>query len=618
MSVGRIILKILKTIWGVLDIIVDIIVLAFIALTLVLIVGASVKQPHVPDRAALVVNPQGALVEQISGDPAERAFNRLVGRPVRAQTRLHNVVTAIRTAESDSRIKALVIDPRRMAPAGLAELETIGGAIEAFKQSGKPVYAVLDSPGQSQYYLASLANRVFLNPRGAVTLTGFGVYREYFKDAIDKLAIDWNVFRVGKFKSYVEPFTRNSMSKAAQKADSALLDVLWGSYRESVAAARGISAQSIQDYVNDMPAKLAAVNGDAAKLAVKAGLVDKLATHDQIGAIIAAKAGVGTSSGRFRRIGFRGYLTATGALGHSSRDTHQQVAVIVAEGDILAGNQPPGRIGGRSLSRMIRKARVDRNVKAMVLRVDSPGGSAFASQLILRQIQLMEKAGKPVVVSMGNVAASGGYWISMAADRIYAHPTTITGSIGILGMFPTFEDSLAKLGIHNDGIGTTKLAGDFRPTRPLSPEAKKVFQLTIKHGYNRFVKMVSKTRHLPLDQVKKIAQGRVWSGKDAKRLGLIDDFGGLQDATRAAAQLAGIAKHYRVRYIKQPLSFGAQLLRAFSRRATLAFGTMGDADGWTPAKGLVSRMQRLVKRVGRLNDPNGMYAWCFCARPMER
>ncbi|HET6724487.1 MAG TPA: signal peptide peptidase SppA [Gammaproteobacteria bacterium] len=617
MAAGRMILRVLKGIWGVLDVIVDLLVLAFAAILVLFLVSASVNRPQVPASAALVLNPQGDLVEQYSGDPVQRAVDRMLGRDVRPQTRMRDVLAAIREAETDPRIKAMLIDSRHMAPAALSKLQTIGDAIHEFKSTGKPVFAVLDAPGQSQYYLASMADKVFLNPHGTVAITGFGVYREYFKDAIDKLAIDWNVFRVGKYKSYVEPFTRNSMSKPAAEADKALLDVLWGSYQKNVAAARGLKPGAVASYVNDMPKNLAAVDGDSAKLAMEAGLVDKLATHDQVASAVAAVAGVGPGGDGFNQIGFRDYLVATGELNRKSASANE-VAVIVAEGDILAGNQPPGTIGGESLSRLIRNARNNGNVKAVVLRVDSPGGSAFASQLILRQVQLTKAAGKPVIVSMGSVAASGGYWISMAADRIYAHPTTITGSIGILGMFPTFQDSLAKLGIHNDGIGTTKLSGDFRPTRAMSPEAKKIFQLTINHGYDRFVGMVAKTRHLSIDRVQEIAQGRVWSGKDAKRLGLIDEFGGLKDAIKAAAQLAGIANGYTVHYVEQPLSFMDRLLRGLSQQARGLAGPLIEANSWTPAKQMFSRLHDLVSQVARFNDPRGVYAYCFCALSMER
>ncbi|HET7371211.1 MAG TPA: signal peptide peptidase SppA [Gammaproteobacteria bacterium] len=607
--------RVLKGIWATLDVVVDLLVLGLIALVVLFIVAANLGGPHVPASAALVVNPQGELVEQYSGEPVARAVDKLMGRNGKPQTRLRDVLAAIRTAETDPRIKALVIDPRQMAPASLTKLQAIGDAIQEFKTTGKPVFAITDAPGQSQYYLAAMAGKVFLNPYGAVSITGFGVYREYFKDAIDKLAIDWNVFRVGKYKSFVEPFTRNSMSEAAQEADKALLDVLWGSYQKDIAEARGLKPEAIGAYVNEMPKNLAAVGGDTAQLALHAGLVDALATHHEVHAAVAAAVGSLPNSDSFNQIGLRNYLIATGALNHN-RASPNQVAVIVAEGDILSGSQPPGRIGGESLSRLIRNARNNDHVKAIVLRVDSPGGSAFASELILRQVQLTRAAGKPVIVSMGSVAASGGYWISMAADRIYASPTTITGSIGILGMFPTFQDSLAKLGIHNDGIGTTPLSGDFRPTRAMSPAAKKIFQLTIDHGYEQFVSKVAKTRHLPIEKVKEIAQGRVWSGADAKRLGLIDEFGDLNDATKAAAQLAGIADGYTVRYIEPPLSFTSRLLMGLSQQARSVFGPlMGPRS--SPAEQVFSRLRGFVGQIARFNDPNGIYAYCFCKAPLE-
>jgi protease-4 len=608
-------LNVLRGVWGVLDVVVDIVVLALVLLFIVMILSLGPRVPHVPSSAALVINPQGELVEQFSGDPAQRALDRLLGRGTRTQTRLRDIIEAIHTAETDPRIKALVIDPDDMRSAALADLQAIGAAITEFKGSDKPVFAYADSLDQAQYYLATYADHIMLNPQGGVLLTGLGAYREYFKDALDKLGVDWNVFRVGKYKSYVEPFTRNDMSPAAKEADGALLATLWGSYQDHVVAARHFKAGAVDDYIAKLPDELAAAGGDMAQLALKQGLVDKLTTRDEMHAAIAKVAGAGPGGQGYNQVDFLDYLHATAAARADSGRSPDQVGVIVAEGDILDGNQPPGTIGGDSLSRLIREARDDKQVKALVLRVDSPGGSAFASELIRRQIELTKAAGKPVVVSMGAVAASGGYWISMAGDRIYASPTTITGSIGILGMFPTFQKTLAKIGIHNDGVGTTPLSGDFRPTRAMSSQAKKIFQLTIDHGYQEFVSKVANARHLGLDKVKQIAQGRVWSGADAKRLGLIDEFGELPDAIKAAAQLAGIAQNYSVHYIQPPLSLGARLLIGLSQQAEIAPAAPGSLRE-SPAARTLARLRGFVAGIGRFNDPNGIYAYCFCRLPL--
>lgn len=614
MAAGHWFLSVLKGVWATLDVIVDLVVLALILLAAVIAISVGTHRPRVPASAALVINPQGELVEQYSGDPAGRALDRLLGRNARPQTRLRDVVAAIRYAQTDSRIKALVIEPDKLGPASLSDLQAIGDAVKAFKSTHKPVFAFADSLDQSQYHLAALADHVVLQPQGAVMLTGFGAYREYFKDALDKLGVDWNVFRVGKYKSYVEPFTRNDMSPAAKEANRALLDTLWGSYRNDVAKARHLQVDAVTAYAAKMPDNLAAAGGDMARMALKRHLVDKLATHDEMQAMAAKAAGTGAGGHGFSQIGFLDYLKATAGARERDEQAPNQVGVIVAEGDILTGDQPPGAIGADSLSRLIRKARYDDRIKALVLRVDSPGGSAFASDLILHQIKLTQHEGKPVVISMGAVAASGGYWISMSGDRIYARPTTITGSIGILGMFPTFQKTLAKIGIHNDGIGTTPLSGDFRLERPMSAQAKKIFQLTIDHGYDEFVNKVATARHLDVDQVKKIAQGRVWSGRDAKRLGLIDEFGGLSAAIKGAAQLAGIGAGYSIRYIKPPLSFGARLLIGLSRDARYAFGPLLPARSLSVGSRLLDRLRRFTTRIRRFNDPNGVYAYCFCGR----
>ncbi|HEX5340797.1 MAG TPA: signal peptide peptidase SppA [Gammaproteobacteria bacterium] len=564
----------------------------------------------VPSSAALVVDPQGALVEQISGDPAQRALNRLMGQKQRPQTRLRDVVAAIEQAKSDHRIKALVLETDQLDSAGMADLQDIGHAIRDFKHSGKPVFALGDSYSQAQYYLAAMADTVFIHPQGQVFLRGFGIYQPYFKDALNKLGVDWNIFRVGKYKSAVEPFMLNGMSADAREDWGGVLKVLWNQYQTDVTGARKLKPDALTGYINAITKNLDAVKGDTAELALKSRLVDKIADNDEMEAAVTKV--VGESRHSFRQIDFRDYLKAMDD-GTQTRDTgSDEVGVIIAAGDIKAGEQPPGSIGGDSTSELIRKARHDSNIKAVVLRVDSPGGSAFASDLILREIELTKQAGKPVVVSMGNVAASGGYWISMAGDEIFASPTTLTGSIGIFGMIPTFQNTLAKLGVHTDGVGTTSLSDAFDLTQPMSSQMKHLVQSSVDHGYQIFITKVAHNRNMKVDAVNDIAQGRVWSGLEAKKLGLVDKFGDLQDAIGAAAKLGKLGDHYAVRYIEKPLSFTDRLLigMANDSRSSVATGLLPGSN--LAAMPFYGQMLKLADTLKAFTDPRGVYAYCFC------
>ena len=590
--------------------------ITFIVIVILVAVFGS-HRPAVPTSAALVVDPQGNLVEQYSGDPAQRAIARLLGQKQRPQTRLRDVVAAIEHAKNDHRIKALVLETDEMGGGGflggaaLSDLQDIGRAIRDFKKTGKPVFALGDSYNQSQYYLASMANTVFIHPQGQVFLHGYGIYQPYFKDALDKLGVEVNIFRVGKYKSAVEPFMLNGMSPDARSDWGGVVDQLWNTYQQDVTKARGLKPDALNNYINNTDTELAAVGGDSAALALKTGLVDKIDSEDQMAAAVTKV--VGEANHTFRQIDFRNYLQAV--TEGAQRAGGNAVGVIVAAGDIMPGDQPAGSIGGDSTSELIRKARYDNSIKAVVLRVDSPGGSAFASDLILRQIELTKEAGKPVIVSMGSVAASGGYWISMAGDEIYANPTTLTGSIGIFGLFPTFQKTLAKIGVHSDGIGTTPLSDAFDVTRPMSVLMQKAFQLNIDNGYQEFITKVAHNRHMSVDAVNAVAQGRVWSGKEAKRLGLVDKFGNLQDAIAEAAKLGKLGPHYSVRYLEQPRSLMDRLFIAVANNSSLSLGfNLASLLPTTDFSGTpwYAEMLRLANSFKTFTDPRGIYAYCFC------
>ncbi len=411
--------------------------------------------------------------------------------------------------------------------------------------------AYADGYAQSQYYLAAQADEVYLHPEGYLLLEGFGRWRNYYKDGLDRLGVDVHVFRVGEYKSFAEPFLRNDMSPEAREMSQDVYGDLWRDYLSAVASARKIKPADITTTIEGLPERLRATGGDLAKLALQTKLVDRLAPRDEVRRRMIELVGEDKDKKSFRQVDSRTYLRARGG-DRSGAGRGKAVAVVVAKGDILDGSQPAGTIGGESTARIIRRAREDDSVKAVVLRVDSGGGSAFASELIRRECELTRGAGKPVVVSMGSVAASGGYWIATASDEIWASPDTITGSIGIFGIFPTVDKPLAKyLGIHTDGVGTTRFSDVARPDRPLDPAFADVFQQAIDHGYEEFLARVGQARHMTRDQVDKLARGRIWSGQDAKGLGLVDQLGGLDQAIESAAKRAKLEKGFRVFYLEK-------------------------------------------------------------------
>jgi protease-4 len=403
------------------------------------------------------------------------------------------------------------------------------------------------------------------------------------------------------------------MSPAAREADKAWLGTLWDAYQDDVTRARQLPDNALDDYIGHLVSNLKAHDGDTAKLALDAGLVDKLANRDEMRSRLIEVVGEDSDTHSFKQIDFHDYLKSVKAQGKFEHYSANKIGVIVASGTIVNGDQPPGGIGGDSTAELIRRARFDKSIKAIVLRVDSGGGSAFASEIIRHELELTRKAGKPVIVSMGSVAASGGYWISMAGDEIFARPTTITGSIGILGMFPTFQRTLEWAGVHNDGVGTTPLSGALRPDRAMTPEMKQAFQMAIDHGYQEFIHHVAAAREMPVAEVDKIARGRVWSGLDAERLGLVDKLGGFDDAVKAAADKAGVGDDYQLKYVRKPLTPRQQfLLNLLNGSHALVGSVQAPPKPDLPYAQLQRTLARQVKLLSQLNDPRGVYAYCFC------
>jgi protease-4 len=570
--------------------------------------------PVVPRSAALVVEPEGELVEQLSSDPVRRAFGEASGGPA-PETLLKDVIDSIHAARGDARIKLIVLDLGNLAPSGLSKLQEIGAALREFRTSGKRVVIAADSLDQTQYYLAAQAGEVYLDPLGLVYVDGFSYYRMFLKDAIDKLGVDVNVFRAGTFKSYTDQYSRSDMAPSEREESAVWLDTLWNAYQQDVTRARSLPVNALNEYIADEPAALAAVNGDAAKLALQRGLVTALKSRRQLADELKGLVGEDSDSHSFNGIGMSQYLAAVRSKRILKPKSDSRVGIVVAAGEILDGHQPPGSIGGDSTADLLRQARYDTGVKAVVLRIDSPGGSMFASEQILREVKALRKVGKPVVVSMSTYAASGGYYIAAAANQIFASPTTLTGSIGVFSVIPTFQRTLEKLGVKVDGIGTTPLAGDMQLDRALTPATRQILQSSVDHAYGEFLLRVSDGRRKSVEDVDKIAQGRVWAGVDAQRIGLVDHLGGLKDATEAAAKLAELGSNFDVDYIESELSFREELLMQFRSRAVRLARALGLVGPRSEAEAVLDPLLEQARAIARLNDPRGLYAYCWCSEP---
>jgi protease-4 len=576
----------------------------------------SSSAPVVPPRAALVVKPEGQLVEQLSGDAVQRAVENAQGER-RQETLLWDLVEAIRGAASDHRIRVLVLDLDKLQGAGQPELEELASAIGAFRASGKPVIAVGTTYDQDQYYLAAQADKIYLDPSGYVMIEGYSRYPMYFKGLLQKLGVDINVFRVGTFKSAVEIFTRNDMSAADKQQSQAYLGVLWSSYQKAVTRARKLPAGAIESYVSSLPQTVSAANGDAAKVALQAGLVTGLTSKLQVRPQLVRLVGEDKSTGSFNQISAEDYARIIDARKKvHDGDGSKSIGVIVASGDIQDGKAPPGSIGGDSLSALIREARLDKDIKAVVLRVDSGGGSVAASEEIYQELEALRAAGKPLVVSMGDLAASGGYYISAPANQIWASPATLTGSIGIFAIIPNISQMLSKVGVGVDGVGTTPLAGALTIDRPLGPEISGLLQSQIDRGYQEFLDRVSAGRRETPQQIDAIGQGRVWTGADGRRIGLVDRLGTLEDAVKAAAQLAKVSE-YRVEFVQPHFSWAEQFFKQTQARAAGAAASLFHADA--QSLGLMQVADRLdpvardLGQLARFSVPGHLYSYCFCA-----
>lgn len=564
------------------------------------------ETPAVPKQLpqrALLVDIAGPIVEkQRRVHPYDLATRNLFGQQLEMENVLFDIVDQIREGAQDDSINGMVLSLSEMSETSLTKLRYIAKAINEFKATGKKVYAIGGHYNQSQYYLASYADEIFMAPDGAVLLRGYGTYNLYFKDLLQKLDITTHVFRVGTYKSFVEPYTRTDMFEQAKEANAVWLNQLWGAFVDDVASNRGIDANTLSPSTETLLENLKAVDGDFAKLSQSMGLVDELLTRQQIRRKLSEVFG-SDGDDSFNYVSIYDYAPLSFTIPKAD-----QIAVVVASGAIIDGFETDGTIGGDTTAALLREARLNSAVKAVVLRVDSPGGSAFASEVIRNEVEALKEAGKPVVVSMSSVAASGGYWISTSANRILAQPTTITGSIGIFGILTTFEDALAKYGVYSDGIGTTPFAG-VGVTRALPDAVGDIMQLGIENGYQRFISLVASQRNLSIEDVDHIAQGRVWTGYDAMKRGLVDQMGDFDDAVAVAAELANI-NDYSLNWMEEPLSPAEQFIYDLMAQAAVTF----KLDALFP---LPSQMNQLatsalteINNLNNFNDPNGQYALC--------
>jgi protease-4 len=586
--------------------------LAALALIYILL---SPSTPVVPARGALILDPEGIIVDELSGDPVQRALALAQGMSF-GETLLADLVEAVRTGASDERIRALVLDLDGLRGAGLSKLEELADEISRFRATGKPVYAVGNGFTRDQYFLAAAADEILMHPMGLVLIDGYSSYIPYYKSALDKLQVDYNAWTAGEFKSYVEPWTLDGMSDADRLARGAYLGAMWDNYQRDVAAARGLESAALQQYADEFVPLLREMDGDTGRLAVEFGLVDATMPDDLMRQRIRSAVSAGDiagSSDAFPAIRHRDYLTALRATRASGSES-RLIALIVASGTILEGAQPPGSVGAESLSSLIRQAREDQRIRALVLRIDSPGGSAFASEVIRRELEVFRATGKPIVVSMGSVAASGGYWIAMSADEIWASPSTLTGSIGVGATFPTVQRTLERLGVRIDGLGTTALADGMDPFRGISPPMGEYIQMLVDRTYRDFIDMVAEHRELTTDSVLAAADGRVWIGSEAERLGLVDRLGGLDQALESAAELAGLAPgSYGVERLSPELGWAGQLALGLIRITAPVLPAL-KVESPLP-DGLDQLLDAATEPLAffeRLSDPRGIYAYCFC------
>ncbi len=581
-------------------------ILFLVMLALIYFVYLGGTPEPLPEKAALLLNISGTVVDQRS---EINPLQALMGEPTPEghEVLLRDIIEAIDFAAQDPAINSLVMQLDSLMYVGISKTQEIIPALEAFRESGKPIVAVGDYYTQDQYLLASYADTVIAHPMGGVVLEGYGSYHNYFHEALEKISVNVHVFRAGDHKSAVEPFIRNDMSPAEKVQTSRWLDNLWDQYTALVETQRELPPGAVDEYVNNFTQRLQSHGGDAAQTALESGLVDELLGRADGNEYLIELVGASNDDGLYEAVEFERYVGRKRPLSLGSPEG-KRVAVITARGNIVPGDQPPGNIGGDSLAKLIRGAVEEEDIEAIVLRVNSGGGSMFASEIIRQQMLYARDMDIPVVISMGAVAASGGYYIAAEADEIWATPSTITGSIGVFAAFPTFEGLLERAGIYTDGVGTTELAGALRADRPLNPEVKAALNSGVAFAYKSFLQIVAQGREMSVEEVDPVAGGRVWSASDALDSGLIDSIGSLDDAITAAASRANL-KDYKVDYVELPLSPRDFLMKQLAKRVG-SLNLWRESAASVALSGLLLPMREAAQELAGFQDPGHLYMRC--------
>ncbi|WP_038154394.1 signal peptide peptidase SppA [Trabulsiella guamensis] len=612
-TLWRIIAGFFRWTWRLLNFIRELVLNLFFILLVLVVVGIWTQFSNTPSehasRGALLLDITGVVVDKPSTNSKFGALSRqfLGASSDRLQENsLFDIVQTIRQAKDDRNITGIVLDLKDFAGGDQPSMQYIGKALREFRDSGKPVYAIGDNYTQGQYYLASFANKIYLSPQGLVDLHGFATNGLYYKSLLDKLKVSTHVFRVGTYKSAVEPFIRDDMSPAAREADSRWIGELWQNYLNTIAANREITPQQVFPGAQGLLDGLRKTGGDTAQYALDSKLVDQLASSAEVEKALSKQFGWNAEEKNYRAVSYYDYSLNTPS------DAGDSIAVVFANGAIMDGQETPGNVGGDTTAAQIRDARLDPKVKAIVLRVNSPGGSVTASEVIRSELAAARAAGKPVVVSMGGMAASGGYWISTPANYIVANASTLTGSIGIFGVINTVENSLDSIGVHTDGVATSPLA-DVSLTKTLPPEVQQMMQLSIENGYQRFISLVAQARKSTPEQIDKIAQGHVWTGQDAKANGLVDSLGDFDDAVAKAASLAKV-KTWHVDYYQEEPSLFSRLMDNLGASVRAALPQVLQAYFPAPVVTAASTVKAETDKLAAFNDPQNRYAFCLtCA-----
>ena len=608
--------KILGYIWTGVDgfrKVIHLVLMIFVFVVMLAALGSGKAPPDITDGTVLLLNPSGVLVRELSSGELDLELMRMNDESP-PETLVRDVVRALEHAAADDRIAAVLVDVAGLAGGGFTKLRDIAGAMRKFRESGKPMISYSRWYDQSPYFLAAQADDVFVHDYGGVDIRGLGRWRMYYGEAFRKLGIDVHVFRVAEYKSFVEPYFRNSMSNEDRQSAEVWLGALWGEYQQEVAEARGLAPDALDRYAEGLTEALEAAEGDLPRVNLEAGLIDAIHNDESFSAYMEERFG-DEEDGEYNKVSFADYLLVADRENPREKNDDNQVAVVGVVGSITDGSAPPGTAGGDSVAKLIRHAAEEDSVKALVLQVDSPGGSAFASEVISAAVSTVSEAGKPVVVSMDSVAASGGYYVSAEADEIWAYSSTITGSIGVGAIYFTAPQLLEKIGFSEDGLGTTPLSGQGLLGRDLPDGARRQITAQVDRVYDRFLGHVSQGRAMTYDEVDAIARGRVWIGSDAASNNLVDNLGTLEDAAASAAALAGLEEgQYSVERIKRKRPFFTGFNEFFQlrwARLKQRLGFRSEPDRFMDA---VQRTRQVLnaelERLAQFNDPRGFYYHC--------